>query len=151
MVASLATTHFDKAKQGYKDGVLLVPVPAIGFFSGVVAVMPDTQLKAIFEARRNGEEPFVSVVAVGAEKLPAKYVELVLYRHDVLVENGEATTECAWELISINARATEGEEPPYPTTMARNFLELPCGTKADYTAEQFAKSIAYWSTRVMAG
>ncbi len=148
-VTALADAFFDQAKQGYKDGVLLVPVPAEGFFSGVVEVTSETALKATFEARRPEETPFISVVAVGAQKLPAKFVELVLYRGDVL--GSDATTDCEWELISINARPTEEEEPPTPMAMARNFLELPGGTKAEYTAEEFAKAIAYWSGRVMAG
>jgi hypothetical protein len=35
--------------------------------------------------------------------------------------------------------------------MARNFLVLPGGTKAEYTAAQFAEAIIYWSTRAMHG
>ena len=38
-----------------------------------------------------------------------------------------------------------------PMAMARNFLALPGGTKAEYTAAQFAEAIIYWSTRAMHG
>ena len=67
----LVASNFDKAKPGYKDGVLLVPVPCNGFFSGVVEITPETTLRATFEARREGEAPFVQIEAVGAPKLPA--------------------------------------------------------------------------------
>ena len=89
----------------------------------------------------------------------------MLYRRDVLLEDYERErsegrdakledfvgTDCEWELVSINARPTPEPEPLTPDTMARNFLELPGGTKADYTAEEFARAILYWSCRAMLG
>jgi hypothetical protein len=88
-------------------------------------------------------------VAVGGDKLPAAAVELVLYRRDVLLEEGPdaVSTEAEWELVSINARPTEGPEPMTPMAMARNMAELKGGTAATYTAEQFVESILYWSRR----
>lgn len=150
-VANMAKDFFARAKQGYRDGVVLVPVPLKGFFSGVVEVSPDTELRATFGARREGETSFVSVEAVGADKLPAKHVDLVLYRRDVLLEDGDASTECEWELVSINARPTEEPEPLTPMAMARNFLKLEGGTEGDYSAKEFADAILYWSTRAMRG
>lgn len=148
---SLVEAHLDQAKPGYKDGVVLVPVPSQKFFSGIVEVDERTELKATFGARRADEASYVDVVAVGGEKLPAKFVEVVLYRHDVLAADGEQSSEAEWEIISLNARATEGPEPMTPMAMARNFLALHGGTKAEYSAEQFAESIIYWSTRAMRG
>lgn len=145
----LVKENFKKAKPGYRDGVILVPLPPEGFFSGVVEVTPDTPLKAEFSARRKGEEPYISVVAVGGEKLPAAVVEAVLYRHDVL--GSDVTTDAEWEIVSINARPTDEPEPLTPVAMARNFLSLPGGTKAEYTAEEFARAIIYWSKRAMRG
>lgn len=134
---------------GYRDGVILVRVDPKGFFCGVVEVTPKTVLRAKFAPRREGEAPFLSVEAVGGTKLPAAYVELVLYRRDVLLETNENSTEADWELISINARPTEGPEPLTPMAMARNQLGLPGGTAAMYTSEQWAESVRYWSTRAM--
>lgn len=152
-LVSLVEKYFGEAKSGYRDGVMLVPVPSDGFFSGVVEVNSDTPLKATFEARRKGEDPYLQIVALGGEKLPAKTVDVVLYRRDVLLEEGpdHVSTEAEWEVISINARPTEEPEPLTPMAMARNFLVLPGGTKADYTAEEFARSIIYWSKRAMHG
>ncbi len=142
----LVEKNFDRAQSGYRDGVVLVPVPAEGFFTGVVEVNEASELLAKFEARRSGEEPYVRVLARG-EKLPAEAVEIVLYRHDVLGDDASACVE--WEIVSINARPTEGPEPMSPVAMARNFLDLPGGTKADYSAEEFARAIIYWSKRAM--
>lgn len=147
----LVSENFAQAKPGYRDGVLLVPVPAARFRSGIVEVTKDTRLKTTFEPRRPEEVSFLQTVAVGAEKLPAKYVEIVIYRHDVLAENDDHSTDASWEIISINARPTEEPEPLTPVAMARNMLGLPGGTMAEYSAEQFAHSIIYWSSRVMCG
>lgn len=134
---------------GYRDGVTLVNLPPIGFFCGVVEVTPDTELVASFGARREGEAPFISVKARG-EKLPAHACQAVIYRRDVLQEGGDEGPEGAeWEIISLNARPTLAPEPMTPMSMARNLLEMEGGTEAEYTAEDFAKAIVYWSTRAM--
>jgi len=151
--ATLAADEVGSVSDGYRDGVLLVSVSVAGFFSGVVAITPETVLRTTFESRAKGERPVKVTVAVGAEKMAARHVELVLYRRDVLLEEGPdaAPTGCIWELVSINARPTLGPEPMTPSAMARNFLALPGGTKAEYTAEQFAAAILYWEEHAMAG
>lgn len=137
-------------RPGDRDGIILVILPPDRFQSGVVEVTAETPLRATFEARRDGEAPFIQVVAVGGEKLAAKVVEVVLYRRDVLGK--EATTPDAdWEIISVNARPTLHVEPMTPMAMARNFLELPGGTRVEYTAEEFARAIIYWSQHAMLG
>jgi hypothetical protein len=121
------------------------------FYSGVVELTPDTKLTARFTARRGTEEPFVEVYAHGA-KAPAEHVEIVLYSRALLVEEGEnPAVDVDYEIVSINARATADPEPMTPMAMTRNFLGLPGGTKAVYSAAQFAESIAYWSKRAMCG
>jgi hypothetical protein len=144
--------HLDMAKPGYRDGVLEVPVPPEGFFSGVYDLSQGDevrQLVASFEARRAGEEPYIDVVACDVAKQPAVAVNVILYRRDVLGD--EASTDKEWEIVSINARMSEEPEPMNPVTMARNFLGAEGGTEAEYTAEQFAEAIVYWSKRVMIG
>lgn len=150
-LVALVEAHLGEATQGYKPGVLLVPVPAERFKSGVVEVTETTELKAVFGARRRGEEPYLDVVALGGEKLPAGYVEVVLYSHETLAADNEAETEAEFEIISINARATAEPEPMHPVTMARNFLGMAGGSKAEFTAEEFAQAIVYWSRRAMKG
>lgn len=148
---ALVTASFDKALPGNRDGVLLVPVPADRFRSAVVEVEAGMPLEARFESRRSDEDPYISVTAPSGVKCPARAVDVIIYRHDVLAADGDAETGADWEIISINARATDESEPPSPVAMARNFLALPGGTLTPYTAEEFARSIMYWSRRCMAG
>lgn len=133
---------------GYKDGVVLVDMPEEFFCSAVVELTDKSKLTANYAPRREGEAPFIRVSAK-AKKQPAKHASVVLYRHDVLAENNERETEAEWEIVAIKARTTEEEEPMDPYTMARNFLHLEGGTKGDFTAEQFAKSIVYWNNHCM--
>lgn len=142
--------YFGVAQPGYRDGVVLVPVPPEGFWASTVEVEATTKLKATFEARQKGEAPFIQVVAEGA-KQPAKAVDIVLYRADVLAEDNDRSSDADWEVISINARITEEPEPMDPMTMARNFLHLAGGTKGEFTAQQFAEAILYWSGRCRVG
>lgn len=140
--------HLPFTKPGYRDGVVIQELPPDFFYSAVVDLDEDTKLNATFAPRREGEDPFVRVSAK-AIKQKAKHASVVLYRRDVLAENGENETDADWEIVAIKARTTEEEEPMDPYTMARNFLQMKGGTKGDFSAEQFAKSIVYWNTHCM--
>jgi len=146
----LVEEYFGVARPGYRDGVVLVAVPPERFWAATVEVDATIKLRAAFESRQKGEAPFVQVVAEGV-KQPAKAVDIVLYRADVLAEDNDRSSEADWEVISINARVTEEPEPMDPMTMARNFLHLAGGTKGEFTAQQFAESILYWSKRCRVG
>jgi hypothetical protein len=148
---ALVEANIGRAATGAKDGILLVPVPPDGFFSGVVEVGPGTPLSARFEARRQGEQAYLEVLAAGGDKLPAKAVDVVAYRPDVLGDDATPGRPWEWEIVSINARPTLGPEPQHPVSMARNQLGLPGGTKAEYSADDFARAVVYWSTRAMRG
>lgn len=139
---------FQDAQEGNREGVLLVPVNPDGFFSGVTKPDADTPLMAEFSARREGEQPYVHVTA-RAQKAPANSVKVVIYSRSALGEDGANSTDCDWEIISINASASMEDEPTTPVAMARNFLHAEGGTKTDYSAEDFARSIEYWSQHVM--
>lgn len=137
-----------KVHPGYKDGVVLVDLTSNKFYSSIVRIDDSVKISASFAARRIGEAPFIRL-ATKAKKQEAKYVTVVLYRADVLEENNERETDAEWEIVAIKARVSEEEDPMDPYTMARNFLHLKGGTKGDFTAEQFAKSIVYWNNHVM--
>lgn len=138
---ALVARHFLQARTP-KEGVKVVPVPPDLFRSTVIPVTPETLLKAEFAARREGEDAFIIVKAV-APKAPVKAVNVVLYHRDLLGE--DATTDAEWEVVGINSFIMKGGEPMTPIAMAKNYLGLPGGTKADYTAEEFARSILFWS------
>lgn len=135
-------------RPGYKDGVVLVDLDPSFFLSAIVDLTEDTKLKANYAPRREKEAPFIRVSAK-AKKQVATHASVVLYRWDVLAENNERETDAEWEIVCIKARTSEEEEPMDPYTMARNFLHLEGGTKGDFSAEDFAKSIVYWSSHAM--
>ncbi len=151
--------NFANAKPGYRDGVVLVPLnpndtcapwSTEHFFSGIVKVEEGTELTARLVRRRPDEEQFIENLARSRTKLPGKTVDIVCYRKDVLLEEKDAVvTGADWDVISVNVSPEEGPMPMDPITMMRNFLVLKGGTKATYTAEEFARSIHYWSTRAM--
>ncbi|ODS30970.1 MAG: hypothetical protein SCARUB_03910, partial [Candidatus Scalindua rubra] len=81
--------HF---RQGYRGGVIIVDVDyslVKHFVCPFVRIDETTELKAEVVSRKEGEEPYIRIRAVTGEALPAGKVELILYRHDVLVENDE--------------------------------------------------------------
>lgn len=156
-LAKLAELYFNtkNMRVGYKFGVVLIDVARESdiakFRSGVVTLTETTPLTVEFKARREGEIAFLNVLARGV-KTAAKRVDIVLYSRALLVEEGEQVpNDVDYQIVSVNARTQDEPEPMTPTAMARNFLGLPGGTKAEYTAEQFAQAIVYWSTHAMHG
>lgn len=153
-VEKLAVDLFDAARDGYRDGVKLIAVPAGGFYSALVSKTDDMEPITIFEARREGEEPYKKTVIYGVKE-KANFVDLVIYRKDVLEEDSDFKgTGADWEIVSINARVDEEEAPIPPQTMARNQLaDVPehgvGGTKADYPVKDFIKSIDFWKTHCL--
>ena len=72
-------------------------------------------------------------------------MDLILYRHDVLAETKEQTTDADWELISFQAIPEGIEDMPMGSvTMMRNQLQLNGGTKAYYKSERWAESVKFW-------
>ncbi len=140
---------------GYREGVLLVPVAPEGFFVGGSAKWePGMVLRALYEPRRPDEEPRLTVGCVapeGYQKPPARVVEVVLYASTVLAEDGHNELPAVpgnWEIISLNAREVEGEEPIHPDTLIANHFGKSGGTATNMTPEQFVvalqKSVDYW-------
>lgn len=152
-LADIANSYINTnmVKPGYKNGVILISLPRFELYkfkSATVSVTDETKLNVSYAPRQKGEASFIRVSAK-ANKQPAKAVELICYRADVLEEDSDRSTTAEWEIIAIKARSSLDEEPMDPYTMARNFLHLKGGTKGEFTAEQFAKSIVYWNNHSM--
>lgn len=149
LASSLINTGY--CREGYKKGVVLIEVPAPDldkFYSATVSITEDTKLSVNYAPRQVGEAAFLRVSAKAKKQL-AEVAEIICYHADVLAEDDDRSTAAEWEIIAIKARASLEEEPMDPYTMARNFLHLKGGTKGDFTAEQFAKSIVYWNNHCM--
>lgn len=153
-VEYLLNESFDE--WGYRDGVVLVPFPPQYFFSGVVTLTAGDELKGSFKARREGEEPRKSVQAVGATKLPAKSVGVVLYASTVLAEDGSnelPAEEGNWEIVSINASPTEGEVPINPNVLMHNHFGSDGGTDTNLSDSELVamlrESFLFWKDKAM--
>jgi len=175
-VAQLAQEHFHRAKPGYRDGVCLVPVPPEGFHTGVVELREGDKLVGEYRARRPGEEPRKSVrvhreariypgpgaIESGrhpedwspnpeARKARCVAVDVVLYRRDVLEEGNEETTGADWDIVSVNGRLTEAEQPIEPDTLIANHFQLDGGTATGMSPEAFEsalrESVLYWKNK----
>ncbi|MBC8346538.1 MAG: DUF3228 family protein [Candidatus Marinimicrobia bacterium] len=137
-----------KFEEGYRDGVRIV-TGSLSFTSQFtcpfVKIDENTELISSVMQRQEGEDPYIQTRAKNGTLLKAGRVEYILYRHDVLAENDEQSTEAEWELISIHA-IPEGIDklPMGPVTMMRNQLELKGGTKAHYTSEEWAEAVRFW-------
>ena len=104
-----------------------------------------TKLNSVVIRRRPEEEPYIQIRALNGTPLKTSLVDLILYRHDVLAETNEQTTDADWELISFHAIPERIEDMPMgPITMMRNQLQLTGGTKAIYKSGQWAESVKFW-------
>lgn len=148
------SSNFEKAVPGYRDGVILVPVDPVGFYSGIVKLQEGDKLVGEYKARQPGEDPRKSSFALRGEKIAAKSVYIVLYRHDVLAEKNEHETDADYEIVSVNASPTE-EEVPIPTgALIANHLGLSGGTDTKMTDTEFVallrKSMEFWKDKALA-
>jgi hypothetical protein len=150
---ALVEANFAKAKNGYRNGVCLVPVNPQGFYSSVVKLEPGDKLAGVYEARKEGEEPRKSVYSIKRNKIPAVSVDIVLYSHETLAENNEQSCDAEWEIISVNASPTEGEMPIPTGALIANHLQLSGGTKTNMSNDEFVallrKSVEFWSDKAL--
>lgn len=157
-LVELTWAFVNDAKPGYREGVMLVPVPADRFMSSIVPVGPDTPLEATFVSRREGEERHLGTVSIG-EKRRAKCVEIVVYSLSVMQEEDPGACGAPWQILSINASPTEEEVPFPPIARARNILEMKGGTDAQLEDKtklelvemivDMARATIFWSQHVM--
>ena len=135
-------------KKGYRDGVILIPVSnhlIDKFICPIVKIDSNTQIESTIKRRRENEEVYISTKALNGTPLKIGAIDLILYRYDVLNETNESETNKEWELIAFQAIPEDIKELPMgPITMMRNQLELPGGTKAQYTSKQWAESVHFW-------
>tara|TARA_Y100000588_G_scaffold364371_1_gene427943 strand:+ start:145 stop:714 length:570 start_codon:yes stop_codon:yes gene_type:complete len=149
-VAEYAADRFEDGyfRQGYRDGVVIVEAAEDmneHFVCPFVEIDETTKLRAGWISRQEGEKPYIQIRAINGTPLPVGKVEFILYRHDVLAENDEQSTEAEWELISVHA-LPEGvaDLPMGPVTMMRNQLEFTGGTKACYSSKEWAEAVRFW-------
>ena len=92
--------------EGYRDGVIIVQVEdklLHHFICPFVKITNETKLNATLVRRRPEETPYIQIRALNGTPLKTGSVDLILYRHDVLAETNEQTSDSDWELISFHA------------------------------------------------
>ena len=158
-LAELTWAFIDDAKPGYREGVMIVPVPADRFMTSIVPVGPETPLEATFVSRRDDEEKHLGIVSRNGEKQRAKYVEIVVYALHVIQEEDAGACGAPWQILSINASPTESEVPFPQIARARNILQMKGGTDAKLEEKtklelvemilDMARATIFWSQHVM--
>lgn len=166
----LVVRNFAQRKPGYRDGVVLVPVPPEGFFTSIVTLKEGDRLRGGYESRFPGEDPrkFVyleSDVEGRRGKQPAVAVDIVLYRKDVLDEDGDwdnqpvslssDAIEGEWAVISVNARPCVEDLPIEPEVLIFNHFHLSGGTRTMMTDAEFVEalraSVMAWKDKAVVG
>jgi hypothetical protein len=144
---ALVTKHRDDFEPGtgsVDNDVILVNVPAEGFFTCIAEITPENAhlVRENTHSRQEGEQEVTTRVMDGV-KPPAKFVQVVCYRADVLAQDDERTTNAEWEIIAVNAQLHKST-PMHPTTMLRNSNHDKGGTYREYTQEQWDEAYAFW-------
>ena len=139
--------------EGYRDGVLLVQMPKweVDFFYTYdgYPMFEGMRLKAEWKKMPGREhEPAKLQVSILEPKIKCNYVDVVLYRKDVLQEDGDDFTGADWDIVSINGRLGKDPAPIKPMTLVRNWLHLPGGSRMPGTTpeqmlEMLCDSILY--------
>jgi hypothetical protein len=137
--------HYSK---GYRDGIRIVhcDISFIGeFYCPIIKLDENSELVSKLVRRRPEEDLHIQTRVVKGVPLKAEAVDLILYRQNILAENNEQSTDLDWELVSINGIPSGLKKMPMgPITMMRNQLELPGGTKARYSSDEWAESVQFW-------
>lgn len=119
--------------EGYRDGVRLVHMSkedAKDFYGyDGFKKFEGMKMEAVVEKVPGREhEPAKLQIRILEPKIRMRYVDIILYRKDVLEEDGDPTTGADWEIISINGRLHKDPAPMQPLTMVRNYRHLPGGS-----------------------
>ncbi len=139
--------------KSYRDGVVLVQMPKdeVGLFKTFDAypMFEGMKLDAQWAKTPGREhEPSKLQVTILEPKIPCRFVDIVLYRKNVLEEDGDNITGADWDIVSINGRLKKDPPPIDPMTLVRNWLHLKGGTEMKGTTpeqilEMLCDSILY--------
>ena len=131
----------DNFTKGYRHGVFLVQIPKdeVGLFYTFDAYPMFEGMKLDAQwARVPGREyePAKLQVTILEPKIPCRFVDIVIYRKDVLEEDGDNVTGADYDIVSINGRLAKDPPPIDPMTLVRNWLHLKGGTEMKGTTPE---------------
>ena len=141
--------------EGYRDGVVLVKLPtSLTMYNKTIELQPDDKLVTLYESRVPGEEPrkniYVQLTLSSSRIGPAKSVFAVLYRKDVLAEDGENIEE-DWAVVALITSSLDEPEPMDPDTLIHNHFHLSGGTHNGWDSDRFEQeleiSYRFWKNK----
>lgn len=160
--------NFDQKKEGYRKGVVLVPLAPKNFIGRIVTLQRGDTLRGEFSPRHTGEEPRKSQeLATEGDQVrnsltglrpftpdPLVAVDAVLYHKDVLAEGNENSDPAAdWEVIAILTKISEEDQPMPPETLLSNHFLASGGTATHMSPEAFEaamrKSFNFWKDKAI--
>jgi hypothetical protein len=133
--------------KGYREGVYLVQMPKheVPLFKTFDAypMFEGMKLDAQWEKVPGREhEPAKLQVKILEPKIPCRFVDIVIYKKEVLEEDKDDVTGADYDIVSINGRLKKDPPPIDPMTLVRNYLHLKGGTKMKGTTpEQFLEKL----------
>jgi len=150
LINLLKTDDFINVQNGYRDGVKLISVNPHRFFTYTDYPMFEGMKMDCSWAKVPGREHESAKLQVQIlePKIKCRYVDIVLYRKDVLEEDKDPVTGAEWDIVSINGRLKKDPKPMDPITIVRNWKHLPGGTEmkgatAEDVLEKLCESIMY--------
>lgn len=146
---ALVEKHKDNWEPGtgsVNGDVILVNVPAEGFHTSIVEIDSSNRSKVYTEqyVRNPGEKP-VTMRYIEGEMRPAKFVQVVCYRADVLAKDNDRSNNAEWKIIAVNAQLDK-ITPMHPATMLRNANHDEGGTYREYSDKEWLDAYDYWAT-----
>jgi Protein of unknown function (DUF3228) len=145
--------NLPKAKMGYREGVLLVPIGTENFIGQIRTLQPGDALSGSYKARKEGETPRKEIRVAG---MPNELVsvDVVLYSRETLAEGGENSDMTAdYEVITFLTKISDKDQPmPPETLMANHFLDSG-GTSTNMGDFEFVKALResyeFWRGRAL--
>ena len=142
-LANRTVEEFEKGNytKGYRDGVYLVQMPKneipLFFTFDAYPMFEGMKLDAQWAKVPGREhEPAKLQVTILEPKIPCRFVDIVIYRKDVLEEDKDDVTGADYDIVSINGRLKKDPPPIDPMTLVRNYLHLKGGTKMKGTTPE---------------
>lgn len=145
--------NFNQAREGYREGVVLVPLDSKNFIGTIRTLQEGDPLYGMFLPRVTGEIPRKQIKVHGVAD-PVVAVDAVLYANAVLAETNEGSDPSAdFEVVAILPKVSTEYQPMHPDTLMANHFHFDGngGTATRMTAEEFESAMRasyhFWRNR----
>jgi hypothetical protein len=120
--------------KGYRDGVFIVHMPlaesSLFLTYNEYPMFEGMRIDAQWGKTPGREhEPAKLQLNILEPKIPCRYVDIIIYAKEVLLEDKDEITGADFDIVSINGRISREAPPMDPMTLVRNWLHLEGGTE----------------------